>query len=56
MKTTVLKPNEVGHVRYPVPRGLVHAAGMLKGRLPAALAYQKALRAQWEKRTKRRGR
>lgn len=56
MKTTVLQPEEVGHIRYPLPRGLVNAAGMLKGKLPAALKYQKAVRAEWEKRTKRRGR
>lgn len=56
MKGTVLQPKEIVRLRYPLPKSLVNAAGMLKGRLPDALKYQKAIRREWQKRTKKTAR
>jgi len=53
MKGTALQPKEIGRIKYPLPKSLVNAAGMLKGKLPNALKFQKAIRKEWQKRTKK---
>jgi hypothetical protein len=50
MSITILKSNEVGQVRYSLPKSLVSAAGMLKGKVPDGVRYQKQIRKEWEKR------
>jgi len=50
MKTTVLKTKETVQIRYPLSKSLVGAAGMLKGKLPNSLKYQKAIRKEWDQR------
>lgn len=42
---------EIGNIRYQLPKSLVVAAGMLKGKLPQGVKYQKAMRKEWEKRS-----
>lgn len=51
--TTIIKPKDAGRTRYPLPKSLVDAAGMLKGRLPNALKYQREIRKGWEQRIKK---
>lgn len=53
MKATVLQPKEIRHIRYPLSKSLVNAAGMLKGKLPNALKYQQAIRKEWQRRTRK---
>jgi hypothetical protein len=57
MLTTVLKqarvitPQELAVLRYPVPQSWLDVAGILKGKKKVnALAYQKQIRKEWDKR------
>lgn len=51
----LVKPKAVTQLRYPLPKTLVAAAGMLKGKLPNGVAYQKNIRKQWEQRLRKLG-
>lgn len=53
MKANILKPKEVGNTRYSLPKSLVGAAGMLKGKLPDGLKYQKKIRKEWGERLRK---
>jgi hypothetical protein len=44
---TVIKAEEVKSMRYSVPRSLINAAGMLKGKLPQGVKYQQQIRHEW---------
>ena len=51
-KAKILTPDEVKHLRYPLPESWKKAAGMLKGRknLVDPLKYQRSVRKEWEQR------
>ena len=50
MKTATPKPQRTIQIRYPLSKGLLDAVGMLKDKLPNALAYQRKIRREWGKR------
>ena len=49
-----MTPEEVQHVRYPLPKSWVAATGILKGKRHVdALKHQKQIRKEWEQRSKK---
>jgi hypothetical protein len=50
---TVIKAKNIHQIRYPIPKGLIDAAGALKGKFPDGVKYQKKLRKEWGVRLKR---
>ncbi|MGH7141695.1 MAG: hypothetical protein ACREGH_03625 [Minisyncoccia bacterium] len=53
MKANVIKSGEIDKIRYPVPKSFYAAAGMLRGKLPDGVKYQKKIRKEWDARLKR---
>ncbi len=50
----VLTPQELQHMRYPLPRSWTKAAGILKGKRQInPLTYQKEIRKEWDSRLKK---
>ena len=50
---TILTPADLENKRYPLPASWKKAAGLLKGRGIDPLAYQRTIRAEWDKRLSR---
>lgn len=53
VKANVIKSGEIDKIRYPVPKSFYAAAGMLRGKLPDGVKYQKKIRKEWDARLKR---
>jgi len=52
-QATILTAQELEDYRYPIPKSMIQAAGLLKGKKIDVLKYQKEIRADWEKRLQR---
>lgn len=51
IQTNILKLNDLSRPRQSLPKSLIKAAGLLKGRKKIdPLVYQKQIRKEWERR------